>query len=72
MNEAQTNSSTIGVKPVFLGARKVKKVRIGVLPVLSKKIAVKRHNGYYYILYGLAALFAACWLMAFCDLIGII
>lgn len=72
MNEVQMNPSTTGIKPAFPKEGKMKLVRIGILPVLSKKIVVKRHNGYYYILYGLAVLFAACWLMAFCDLIGII
>lgn len=43
---------------------------IGVKAILSNNIGVEKHN-YYYVLYGLAGVFIACWLMAFCDLIGI-
>lgn len=43
---------------------------IGVKAVLSNNIGVEKHN-YYHVLYGLAGIFIACWLMAFCDLIGI-
>ena len=61
----------VGENPILSKEGKVKKIRIGVQPILSKKIAVEKHNGYYYILYVLAVLFGVCWLMAFCDLIGI-
>lgn len=43
---------------------------IGVKAILSNNIGVEKRNYYYYVLYGLAGLFIACWLMAFCDLIG--
>ena len=65
-------SSSIDVKSVLSPNGNVKKVVIGVRPIFSKKIAVERHNGYYYVLCVLAVLFTACWLMAFCDLVGII
>lgn len=44
---------------------------IGVQPVLSLKINVKKHYGHNNILLFLGILFLICWIMAFCDLIGL-
>ena len=63
MNKEEKNRSAIGVR-----INPAKKVSIGVLPVLSKKIGVKRHNGYYCALYALAVLFAICWILGFIGL----
>lgn len=45
--------------------------KIDVMPAQSSTIGVKKHHGHIYALIILGALFLICWIMAFCDLIGL-
>lgn len=52
--------------------QKVISSMIGVRPILSKKIGVEKYHDCYFTLVILAVLFILCWIIAFCNFMGII
>lgn len=44
---------------------------IGVRLIFSKKIGVEKHNECNYVLLPIGIIFILCWLIAFCNFIGI-
>lgn len=46
--------------------------KIDVMPIESSVIGVKKYSDCVYALRVLGVIFLICWIMAFCDLIGLI